>query len=70
MSLNNPLKYLGVVQEALVLGLMIVAMLTLLYLDIDMTFKIVITVFSFAVIFLVNLASQLINQMRNNLKAK
>ena len=60
MSFGNALKSFGTIQEALVLGLMIVSMFVLFYVDIDLTFKIGIGVLVFAIIFLTSLANQLL----------
>jgi len=61
LSFGNSLKNLGTVQEALVLGLMIVSMFALFYFDIDITLKIGIAVLAFAIILLASIASQLLN---------
>jgi uncharacterized membrane protein YqjE len=54
----------GTLQEALVLGLMLITMLALIYLDIDMTYKIFIAIVSFAVIFLATLATGILKQQK------
>jgi hypothetical protein len=61
LSFGNALKGFSVVQEVIVLGLMIVTMIALLYFDFDMTLKIGIGALAFAMILLVNIASQLLN---------
>jgi hypothetical protein len=61
LSFGNSLKNFGTVQEALVLGLMIVTMFALFYFDIDFTLKIGIAVLAFAVVLLVSIASQLLS---------
>ena len=62
MSFGNVLKSFGTVQEALVLGLMIVSVFALFYADIDLTYKIGIAVLVFTIVFLTSLASQLLRQ--------
>lgn len=70
MSFGDSLKSLGVVQEALVLGLMVVSMFAIFYFDIDMTLKIGIAVLAFTVILLVSIASQLLNIQKEAAKAQ
>ena len=65
MSFGNTLKSFGTIQEALVLGLMIVSMFVLFYVDIDLTFKIGIGALVFAIIFLTSLANQLLKQQKD-----
>jgi hypothetical protein len=69
MSFGNALKKFGTVQEALVLGLMIVSMFALFYADLDFTFKIGIAAIVFTIIFLTSIASQLLSQMKETAKA-
>jgi hypothetical protein len=61
VSFGNALKGFGTIQEAIVLGLMVVTMIALLYFDFDMTLKIGLAALAFAMIFLVSIASQLLN---------
>ena len=63
MSFGN-LKVFNGIQEALVLGLMLVSVLVLFYVDIDFTFKIGIAVIVFTIIFLATLAATLLRQQR------
>ena len=69
MSFGNTLKSFGTIQEALVLGLMIVSMFVLFYVDIDLTFKIGIGALVFAIIFLTSLANQLLKQQKDTKQA-
>jgi hypothetical protein len=52
------------VQEALMLALMMVTILTLFYVNIDITYKIGIAAIVFAIIFLATLASALLRQQK------
>ncbi len=70
MSFGNSLKSLGTVQEALVLGLMIVSMFALFYFDFDITLKIGIAVLAFTIILLASIASQLLNIQKEAAKAR
>jgi hypothetical protein len=58
------MKVFNGIQEALVLALMLVSMLTLFYVNIDITYKIGIAVIVFAVIFLATLAASLLRQQK------
>ena len=62
MSLRLGLGNLSTVQEVLVLGLMLVSIFALFFSDIDFTYKIGIAVLAFSLIFLANLANQLLKQ--------
>ena len=66
MSLGNPLKNFGGVQEVLVLTLMFVSIFALFYVDLDVTYKIGIAVLVFSVIFLTTLATQILRQEKEN----
>ncbi|MGD6810604.1 MAG: hypothetical protein ACQCN3_12980 [Candidatus Bathyarchaeia archaeon] len=70
MSFGDSLKNLGTVQEALVLGLMVVSMFAILYFDMDLTLKIGIAVLAFTVILLASIASQLLNIQKEAAKAQ
>jgi preprotein translocase subunit SecF len=70
LSFGNSLKNLGTVQEALVLGLMLVSMFVLFYVDMDFTFKLGVAALVAAIIFLTTLASQLLRQMKETEKPK
>ncbi len=72
MSFGN-LKVFNTIEEALILALMLVTVMVLFYVDLDLTFKIGIAAFAFAVIFLSTLASAMLRQQKemreNQLKA-
>lgn len=70
MSFGNALKNLGVVQEALIIGLMIVTIFALFYLDLDLTYKVGIAALSFVIIFLSTLAAQISRQIQEEAKRK
>jgi hypothetical protein len=57
-------------QEALMLALMMVTILTLFYVNIDITYKIGIATMVFAIIFLATLASALLRQQRETRRAQ
>jgi hypothetical protein len=58
------MKVFNGLQEALVLGLMLVTILTLFYVNIDITYKIGIAAIVFTIIFLATLAATLLRQQR------
>ena len=58
------LKVFNGIQEALVLGLMLVSVLALFYVDMDIFYKIGIAVIVFTIIFLATLAATLLRQQR------
>ena len=70
MSFGNSLKSLGTIQEALVLGLMIVTMFAIFYFDFEITLKIGLAVLSFTIVMLISIASQLINIQKEAAKAQ
>jgi hypothetical protein len=70
LSFGNALKGLGVVQEALILGVMIVSIFSLLYFDFDWKVKIGITAIAMALIMLTSIASQLLNIQKAVAKAQ
>jgi predicted cation transporter len=70
LSFGDSLKSFGTVQEALILGLMIVSMFALFYFDFDFTYKIGIAVLAFAIILLVSIASQLLSMQKEAAKAE
>jgi hypothetical protein len=70
LSFGNALKGFGVVQEALILGLMVVSVCVLFYFDFDLKLKIGIVVIVFAIIFLTSIATQLINLQKEVIKAQ
>ena len=58
------MKVFNGLQEALVLALMLVTVLTLFYVNIDITYKIGIAAIVFTIIFLATLAATLLRQQR------
>ena len=66
MSLRLGLGNMSTVQEILVLALMLVSIFALFFSDLDFTYKIGITALVFAVIFLTSLASQLLQEGKEN----
>jgi hypothetical protein len=70
LSFGNSLKSLGTVQEALILGLMMVSMVALFYFDLDLTYKIGIAAIAFTIIILTSIASQLLNLQKEAAKAQ
>ena len=54
----------GTIQEALVLGLVLITVLALFAIEIDFNYKIGIAIFSFAIIFLATLANVIIQQQK------
>jgi len=65
LSFGN-IKVFSGIQQALVLALMMITMLTLFYVDIDFMYKIEIAVFSVAVIFLATLATAILKQQKES----
>jgi hypothetical protein len=64
------LKVFNGIQEALVLGLMLVSVLALFYVDMEISYKIGIAVTVFTIIFLATLAATLLRQQRENKQAQ
>ena len=64
MSLGNTKIFRGV-QEALFLALMLVAFFSLFYIDIGIMYKIGIAVIAFAIVFLMTLATQILQQQKD-----
>jgi len=58
------MKVFNGIQEALVLALMLVTILTLFYVNIDITYKIGIAAIVFTIIFLATLAATLLRQQK------
>ena len=58
------LKVFNGIQEALVLGLMLVSVIALFYVDMEIPYKIGIAVIVFTIIFLATLAATLLRQQR------
>jgi len=69
LSFGN-LNVFNGIQQALVLGLMLVAVLALFYLDIDITYKIGIAAMVFTIMFLATLAATLLRQQRELKRAQ
>lgn len=70
MSFGNSLKSFGIVQEALIVGVMIVSIFSLLYFDFDWKVKIGITALAIALLMLTSIASQLLNIQKEVVKAQ
>jgi hypothetical protein len=68
MSFGNQKIFSGV-QEILVLALMIVSVFTIIYANIDWTYKISIALIAFMVIFLSTIATQILRQQKAQKKA-
>jgi hypothetical protein len=64
------LKVFNGIQEALVLGLMLVSVLALFYVDMEISYKIGIAVIVFTIIFLATLEATLLRQQRENKQAQ
>jgi len=69
LSFGN-LKVLNGIQEALVLGLMLIFVLTIYYVDISWTYKLGIGILTFTVIFLAVSAATILRQQREMRKAQ
>lgn len=70
VSFGNSLKSLGIVQEVLVLGVMMVSIFSLLYFDFDLKVKIGIMVLAIALLVLTSVSSQLLNMQKEAAKAQ
>ncbi len=57
-------KVFNGIEQALILALMLVTMVTLFYVELDLTYKVGIAVFSFIVIFLATLATAMLRQQK------
>jgi hypothetical protein len=64
------MKVFNGIQEALVLALMLVTVLTLFYVNIDITYKIGIAAIVFTIIFLATLATTLLRQQKEIRRAQ
>ncbi len=62
------MKVFSGVQEALILGLMLVTVLALFYADIAFEYKIAIGAVAFVIIFLATLAASILQQQREMIK--
>jgi hypothetical protein len=67
LSFGN-LKIFNGIQEVLVLALMLVSVFALVYVEMDLAYKIGIAVLAFAIIFLATLATQMLRQQKEALK--
>ena len=61
-------KVFSGVQEILVLALMMISVSALMYVEMDITYKIGIAVLAFTIIFLATLATQILRQQKEALK--
>ena len=64
MSFGNLNKAFGTIQEALILALMVITMITLFYVNIDFNYKVGIAIFTFAIVFLATLANAMLQAQR------
>ncbi len=69
MSFGN-LKVFTGIQEILILALMLISIITLFYLDLEITYKIGIMVIVFIIIVLSTMAAQLLRIQKENLKSR
>ncbi len=56
------------IQEALILALMLVSVFAVLYLDIDIMYKVGIVIMMLTVIFLMTLATQILREQKEKIK--
>jgi hypothetical protein len=70
VSFGDSLKSLGFVQEALILGVMVVSIFSLLYFDFDWKVKVGITAIAIALLMLTSIASQLLKIQKETIKAQ
>jgi len=56
------------IQEVLVLALMMISVFALIYVEMDITYKIGIAILAFTIIFLATLATQILRQQKEALK--
>ena len=61
-------KVFSGVQEILVLALMMISVFALMYVEMDITYKIGIAILAFTIIFLATLATQILRQQKEALK--
>jgi hypothetical protein len=64
LSFGNPFKDFGAVEELLILALTLISMVAVFYLNIAVVYKVGIVVFTFSMIFLVMLATQIMNAQK------
>jgi len=69
MSFGTSQKVFSGVQEALFLALMLVTVFALIYVPIDLLYKIGIGAMVFTIMFLIMLATQILNQQKEERKA-
>jgi 4-hydroxybenzoate polyprenyltransferase len=69
MSLGTPQKVFSGIQEVLFLVLMLVTVFALLYVNIDLMYKIGIGAMVFTIMFLMMMATQILNQQKDERKA-
>jgi hypothetical protein len=69
VSFGTSQKVFNGVQEALFLALMLATFLALIYLDMDIMYKIGIGVLVFTIVFLMMMATQILNQQKEAKKA-
>jgi hypothetical protein len=69
MSFGNLNKAFGTIQEALILALMVITMITLFYVNIDFSYKVGIAIFTFVIVFLATIANAML-QAQKELKQK
>jgi hypothetical protein len=70
VSFGNVTRIFSGIQEILVLALMMVSVFALIYVEMDITYKIGIAVLAFTIIFLATLATQILRQQKEALKAR
>ena len=68
VSFGNMARVFSGVQEILVLALMMVSVFALIYVEMDLTYKIGIAVLTFTIIFLATLATQIIRQQKEAIR--
>jgi hypothetical protein len=64
MSFGNLNKAFGTVQEALIIALMVITMITLVYVNIDFSYKVGIAIFTFTIVVLATLANAMLKAQR------
>ncbi len=69
MSLGDIQKIFSGVQEILVLALMLVSVFALIYIDMNIVYKIGVAVIVFSIIFLTTLATQILRQQKERQQA-
>lgn len=69
MSLRLGLKNMSSIQEILVLSLLLVSVFAIFYSDMEISYKIGIATLTFSIIFLATLATQMLEQAKENKQA-